>query len=657
VTTEKHDRPATRALVSAITIFLNAEEFLAEAIESVLAQTYPNWELWLVDDGSSDGSSQLARDYATRHANRIHYLEHPGHKNRGKSASRNLGLRHARGQYVALLDADDVWLPGKLTNQVPLLEAHPEAAMLYGQTLVWFSWSGKTDDKSRDYLTQTGLPPNTLVSPPTLANTFIRSEAFIPSPCSMLLRREAIETVGGFEDEFRDQYDDMVLNQKILLRYPVLVVAGCWDRYRQHPDNSCAVALRAGLLSYDGPSPARGEYLFWLERYLKITGMAGTEVWTTLQEQLWPYRHPHLFQFSKRAERAKTATRGIAGRILPPKVRGAIWRAWDLVAPKALILLYHRIADTEIDPHDLCVSPRCFAEQLAVLAQRYTLLSLPQCVEAVRQGRLPRHVAVITFDDGYADNLHVAKPLLERHGFPATLFITTGQISNPREFWWDELEKVFLLPGTLPQHLDMEINGHTNHWELDGAAHHTEEQARAQCTKRADDGTPPGPRLELYQTVHKLLRGLPSGQRAAKMDALLKWSGASCEARPAYRALTAKELVAMAKTNLVDFGAHTVTHPHLPEQELTVQREEIHGGKTALEQVIGRAVRSFSYPYGFYSNPTIELVRQAGYSSACTCIERATRSESDLFQLPRFMVRNWDGDEFARRLHAYVRNG
>jgi len=318
------DHSQEKALVSTTIAFLDAERFLAEAIESVLAQTYTNWELWLVDDGSSDGSSQLARDYAARHTNRIHYLEHPGHENRGKSASRNLGLRHARGRYVTWLDADDVWLPDRLASHVPLMEAHPEAAMVYGPTLVWFSWSGKPEDRSKDYQTKTGVPPNTLINPPTLANRFIRSEAFLPSPCSMLFRRDAVETVGGFEDAFRVHYDDMVLNQKILVRYPVFVADGCWDRYRQHSENSCAVGLRTGELNYDGPSPARGGYLFWLENYLKSTGLAGTEVWTTLQEQLWPYRHPHLFQFSKRAERAKTATRGIARRILPPSVRNRL---------------------------------------------------------------------------------------------------------------------------------------------------------------------------------------------------------------------------------------------------------------------------------------------------------------------------------------------
>jgi peptidoglycan/xylan/chitin deacetylase (PgdA/CDA1 family) len=343
--------------------------------------------------------------------------------------------------------------------------------------------------------------------------------------------------------------------------------------------------------------------------------------------------------------------------LLSHKMNGLIWRVKDLLGPKALILLYHRIADPEIDPHLLCVSPQHFAEHLAVLTHHYTPLSLQQCVAGMDQGRLPRRAAVITFDDGYADNLYAAKPLLERHGFPASLFITTGQISNPREFWWDELEKVFLQPGTLPQQLEMEIGGHTHLWNLDGATQYTEEQFRAHCTKQTDDNLPPNPRFELFHSIHKLLQGLPSDLRTAKMDALLKWSGASREARPSYRALSAQELATLAKTSLVDFGGHTVTHSHLPEQEPAVQREEIHGSKTALEQLIGRAVHSFSYPYGFYSNPTIELVRQAGYSSACTCSEQPTGYESDLYQLPRFMVRDWDGDEFAKRLFACVRNG
>src|SRR5688500_5862580 len=148
-------------LISAIIIFLDARRFLAEAVESVLAQTRGDWELLLCDDGSADGSTEIARDYAARHPGRIRYLEHPGHANRGMSATRNLGVRHARGELIALLDADDVWLPDKLAEQVPLLRAHPEAAMLFGRTHVWYGWTGDPADAARDYVTQFPFPPDT----------------------------------------------------------------------------------------------------------------------------------------------------------------------------------------------------------------------------------------------------------------------------------------------------------------------------------------------------------------------------------------------------------------------------------------------------------------------------------------------------------------
>src|SRR4051812_22103421 len=104
--------------VSAIIIFLNAERFLSEAVESVIAQTHKDWELLLVDDGSADGSTTLAQGFAARHPDRVRYLEHPAHQNRGMSASRNLGLANSTGDHVAFLDADDVWLPHKLAEQL-----------------------------------------------------------------------------------------------------------------------------------------------------------------------------------------------------------------------------------------------------------------------------------------------------------------------------------------------------------------------------------------------------------------------------------------------------------------------------------------------------------------------------------------------------------
>src|SRR5262245_53982480 len=94
---ETRDKP----LVTAITIFLNEERFFEEAIQSVFNQTYDRWELLLVDDGSTDGSTQIARRCAERFPDKVRLLEHPRHENRGMSASRNLGLEYARGEFVA----------------------------------------------------------------------------------------------------------------------------------------------------------------------------------------------------------------------------------------------------------------------------------------------------------------------------------------------------------------------------------------------------------------------------------------------------------------------------------------------------------------------------------------------------------------------------
>ena len=134
-----------QALVSVITIFLDEERFLAEAVESVIAQTYENWELLLVDDGSTDGSTEMARGFVERFPERIRYLEHEGHENRGASASRNLGIHYARGDYIALLDADDMWLSHKLRRQLEIMDSHPEVGMLCGASEYWAGWTGQPE--------------------------------------------------------------------------------------------------------------------------------------------------------------------------------------------------------------------------------------------------------------------------------------------------------------------------------------------------------------------------------------------------------------------------------------------------------------------------------------------------------------------------------
>lgn len=287
--------------VSVIMPFLDCAPFLEEAIRSVSAQTYGDWELLLVDDGSSDGSEAVAASFARRDPARIRLLAHPGRENRGASAARNLGLRHARGRYVAFLDGDDVWLPHKLEEQVALLEADPGAGMLYGRTLHWYSWTGRPEDRDRDHVPDLGVPTGVPLEPPELLTRVLTYRAPMPCTCSTLVRRDLLERVGGFEEHFRRVYTDQALYTKLLLHAPVLVADGCWDRYRQHPGS--ASALRRS----EERTAARVAFLEWVGKYLEEEGADDPRVWRALSRALWPHRHPRLYRLLRPGFRLRSA--------------------------------------------------------------------------------------------------------------------------------------------------------------------------------------------------------------------------------------------------------------------------------------------------------------------------------------------------------------
>ena len=297
--------------VSIVTPVLNAGRFLQEAIESVLAQTSDSWELLLVDDGSTDGSTATAERYASAHPERIRCLAHEGRLNKGASASRNLGIRHARGEFLAFLDADDVYLPRKLEEQVPLLEAHPQAAMLYAATEYWYSWSGRPEDAARDWTWRKyGAEPGTVVQPPRMLVTFLQDGGTVPCMGSVLVRREAVERVGGWEDSFRYICTDQVFHAKLCLEFPVYIADACWDRYRQHEASSCSTVERAGQTQ-----AAYERYLNWLETYLSEKRVTDPAPWKALRQAQRRTRHPRLDRVERRARQSAARLRSLLGRV------------------------------------------------------------------------------------------------------------------------------------------------------------------------------------------------------------------------------------------------------------------------------------------------------------------------------------------------------
>lgn len=278
------------AAVSAIVIFLNAEKFLAEAIASVFAQSEPGWELLLVDDGSTDGGSEIARRCAREHPGQVRCLEHPGHENRGMSASRNAGIRAARGEFVAFLDADDVWLPHKLSEQLAIARAHPRAGMICGATEYWWSWS---DAKRENVVIPLGVALDQLHEPPQLSlSLYPLGPGAAPCPSDLMIRREVCARVGGFEEHFRHElqmYEDQAFLAKVYVSTPVYVSGSVWDRYRQHEESCVAKVTNAGRYH-----EVRRFFLQWLEKHLTAQKIEQPAVWRALQKALWRDRHPVL---------------------------------------------------------------------------------------------------------------------------------------------------------------------------------------------------------------------------------------------------------------------------------------------------------------------------------------------------------------------------
>jgi peptidoglycan/xylan/chitin deacetylase (PgdA/CDA1 family) len=311
--------------------------------------------------------------------------------------------------------------------------------------------------------------------------------------------------------------------------------------------------------------------------------------------------------------------------------------------------MYHRIAAVAGDEWGLSVDPGRFAEHLEVIGDHCRPVALPELAEAVERRTLAAGRVVITFDDGYRDNLEVAKPLLERYGIPATVFVASGYLDAQRSFWWDDVEEICLRSERLPQHLEVEVGDGRLEWDL------------AEPTVRSSWRDVPRQRLRiwpapatqrhaLHQALFQEVQPLQHATRSRVLDAVREAAGL----RPStHDSLTADEVSRLVEGGLIEVGAHTVTHPILTGLSPDCRREEIRSGKQHLEELVGRPVESFAYPNGRFDRDVVESVREAGFRCAVTTIARAVRRRDNLLRLPRFGVENWSGDEFERRLSSW----
>lgn len=305
----------------------------------------------------------------------------------------------------------------------------------------------------------------------------------------------------------------------------------------------------------------------------------------------------------KHSSAVSMVLRGIGSTLCPTGKKGRL-----------SVLIYHRVLP-EADPllPDLG-DAQTFKWQMESLAAHFNVLPLGEAIQRLRSGSLPARAACITFDDGYADNVEVALPILQEINLPATFFIATGFLDGGR-MWNDSIiEAVRCAHGSRLDLRSLQMGNYSI------------------VTLK-----------DRYSAINELLsrfKYLPFDERDARIEALVETIGAIL---PNDLMMKTEQVQILSNTGM-EIGAHTVNHPILMNIGHSKSRSEISGGKDHLEEITGRPVRLFAYPNGKpgqdYDAESVKIVKELGFSGAVSTAWGVTRVGSDYYQLPRFTP--WD---------------
>jgi glycosyltransferase involved in cell wall biosynthesis/peptidoglycan/xylan/chitin deacetylase (PgdA/CDA1 family) len=300
--------------------------------------------------------------------------------------------------------------------------------------------------------------------------------------------------------------------------------------------------------------------------------------------------------------------------------------------PRAAILCYHRVAALRPDVHHLCTPPERFAAHMQLLAARFRPVPLAQLAAEAAAGELRPGTVAVTFDDGYLDNLEVASPIAAELEIPVTFFVSGTPSDEPREAWWDTVERILLGDEPIPETLSLGLPDET-----------LELRTHSELERRA----------ALHALHARLLHAEP-----ARIDALVAavaaWSELDLAPRRSHRLMTAPELVELAAHPGHAIGAHGVHHLLLPSHERAVQAHELGGSQAALERILDAPVELLAYPYGGCDVTTADVAGELGFTVACTVEPEAVHADSDPLRLPRIELRDEDAEQLRLRLEQTV---
>lgn len=311
------------------------------------------------------------------------------------------------------------------------------------------------------------------------------------------------------------------------------------------------------------------------------------------------------------------------------EISGMRNRILNLIDSPIIVLLYHRVTTLPSDPHQLAVNPYNFLNQIRYLKNNFPILRFED-----NWSNLKETSVVITFDDGYADNVLEALPLLEHEGVPATFFVSTGTLGSNYEYWWDELERIVLAERIFPSTFELQDERLGRKWST-----------RSNIERYA-----------LYHEIYPLIMQVGADRRDDWLNQLRDWADSGDKGRTTHRAMTNTELQKLASSAFVTIGAHTVSHTPLASLSSDQQQSEIFESKHQLEELTGQNITVFSYPFGGkrdYTRESIRLSRKAGFIRAASNTPGQVHSWTDSHQIPRHVVRNWPLNIFQNNVKEF----
>lgn len=285
--------------------------------------------------------------------------------------------------------------------------------------------------------------------------------------------------------------------------------------------------------------------------------------------------------------------------------------AWPWLRETLTILIYHRVLEAPDPFRQGEAAADVFERQMHFLSRHFSVLPLQEAVRLLKRGKLPRRACCITFDDGYADNLTVAAPILKQYDLPATVFVSSGYLDGKCMFSDAVIDAIARSEQT---ELDLR--------ELDLGHHRLDTLAERQ---RA-----------LVLILRQFRRRVPE---IREKELLRLYELAACGPPPMDTMLSRNQVRELADYG-IEIGGHTVTHPILTSIDDERAKREMVLGKQQLEEITGKPVKVFAYPNGQpgkdFAERHVAMAKEVGFELAVTTARGVARRDSDEFQLPRF---------------------